>query len=109
MYLERSVMNPSGPWVRRGRHIVVDLERGGLRGIGELQEETLDGEFDLGAFPSAVLEALRKGLETAAVRLAVTFGFRDESRLTSLVFYARHPERGGRPIAKDEPGFKTLS
>lgn len=105
-----------GRWSRRGssivvdleRRSVVDLERGGLRGLAELQGEALESEFNFGAFPSAVLEALRKGLETAAVRLAVTFGFRDESRLTSLIFYARHPERAG-PITKGEPGFKALS
>lgn len=60
-------------------------------------------------FPESVLEALRGRLESTAIRLAVTFGFRDENRLSNLVFHARHPERGGRPIQKSEPGFKTLS
>lgn len=60
-------------------------------------------------FPEAVLKALRSGLESTAIKLAVVFGFRDESRLASLVFYARHPERGGQPIQKSEPGFKALS
>jgi hypothetical protein len=63
----------------------------------------------LSSFPAAVLEALRKGLERAAIQIAVKSGFRDETRLTSLIFYARHPERGGRPIAKSEPGFKASS
>jgi hypothetical protein len=59
--------------------------------------------------PSSVFKALRSGLESTAIRLAVTFGFRDEARLASLVFYARHPERDGQPIQKNEPGFKALS
>ena len=60
-------------------------------------------------FPESVLKALRSGLEGTAIRLAVTFGFRDENRLANVVFYTRHPERGGRPLQKGEPGFQTLS
>jgi len=71
---------------------------------GEVGELTSFSEF-----PGSVLKTLRSGAEGAAIWLAVRSGFRDESRLTSLVFYARHPERGGRPIQKGEPGFKALS
>ena len=42
------------------------------------------------------------GREGALVRAAVADGARDESRLTSLVFHARHPERQGRPLARSE-------
>jgi hypothetical protein len=75
-----------------------------LRGVRATSVLTAFSEF-----PESVLKALRSGLESTAIRLAVTFGFRDETRLTSLVFYARHPERGGRPIQKGEPGFQALS
>jgi D-alanyl-D-alanine carboxypeptidase-like protein len=33
---------------------------------------------------------------------AFVLGERDENRLTNIVFFARHPERGGRPIARGE-------
>lgn len=60
-------------------------------------------------FPNSILEALRKGLESVAVKLAVTFGYRDEITLTNIVFFARHPERSGRKLLKGEPGFENLS
>ena len=68
----------------------------------------LEDEFNFTAFPSAVLEVLRKGLESVAVRLAATFGYRDENKLTNLIFFARHPERNGRKIQRDEPNSKRL-
>jgi hypothetical protein len=66
-------------------------------------------EFGFLGFPTPVLDALRSGPAGLAIRLAVGLGFRDENKLTSLVFYARHPERAGRPLEKDESGFKVLS
>lgn len=44
-----------------------------------------------------------------AVRLAISMGNRDENSLTNLVFFARHPERSGRPIARTDPDFAALS
>ena len=66
-------------------------------------------EFSLSSFPSAVQEALRNGREVVASKLAIAYGHRDENQLTDLVFFARHPERSGRLIVKDEPDFKSLS
>jgi Uncharacterized protein conserved in bacteria (DUF2272)/Penicillin-insensitive murein endopeptidase len=43
------------------------------------------------------------------VRVAVAGGLRDRNQLTNLVFFARHPERKGRKLARDEPGYSTLS
>ena len=70
-----------------------------------------EGEYGAGLaqFPQAVLSTLRSGLETAAVKLAVTFGYRDENQLANLVFFARHPARGGRALTKGEPDFAALS
>jgi hypothetical protein len=51
---------------------------------------------------SAVRAALAKGSERLAVELAIRQGVADESRLADLVFYARHPERVGRPIQRGE-------
>jgi D-alanyl-D-alanine dipeptidase len=50
----------------------------------------------------AVALALGGGHETAAVQLAMRFGLRHESRLTDLVFHARHPERQGRRLDPSE-------
>jgi hypothetical protein len=66
-------------------------------------------EFTFFGFPNSILEALRKGLESVAVRLAVTFGFRDQNMLTNLVFFARHPERAGRKLVKGEKDYNNLS
>ena len=69
----------------------------------------LEEEFRLSDFPETILKALRGGLEGVAVRLAATWGYRDEDKLTNLIFFVRHPERGGRALTKGEPGFHTLS
>ena len=66
-------------------------------------------KFSFIGFPESVLEALRRRLESVAIKLAVTFGHRDEKRLTNLVFFARHPERNGRKLVKGEPQFNQLS
>ena len=71
--------------------------------------EVIDQEFSLAAFPKSVIEALRKGLESVAIQLAVTFGIRDDVRLANLVFFWRHQERQGRKLAKGEPDFDRLS
>jgi hypothetical protein len=48
-------------------------------------------------------------MEPTAVRLATVWGQRDPNVLTSMVFYQRHPERGGRRLSRDEPNFSALS
>ncbi|HSK91338.1 MAG TPA: D-Ala-D-Ala carboxypeptidase family metallohydrolase [Euzebyales bacterium] len=47
--------------------------------------------------------------EQAAVRQAMAAGSTDINDLTNLVFFARHPERGGRALSSSEPGFSALS
>ena len=49
-----------------------------------------------------IRNAVGGGLWSLAVELAITAGERDEKKLTNLVFRARHPELGGRPIRGDE-------
>lgn len=39
---------------------------------------------------------------TAMLKIAVYLGERNEIKLTDLVFHTRHPERGEKPIGKDE-------
>jgi LAS superfamily LD-carboxypeptidase LdcB len=41
-------------------------------------------------------------VKTPQALAAFVLGERDENRLTNIVFFARHPERGGRPIARGE-------
>jgi uncharacterized protein YcbK (DUF882 family) len=47
--------------------------------------------------------------DQATVRQAIAGGNTDVNKLTNLVFFARHPERGGRGLSASEPGFATLS
>jgi hypothetical protein len=65
----------------------------------------LEDQFSFANFPKAVLDALDRGGEFAAVLLAITLGSRDESILASLIFYKRHPERHRRPLKKGDPGI----
>jgi len=66
------------------------------------------GLFSFLGFPQSVLNAVRGGLESVAIKLAVAFGHRDEQQLTDLVFFARHPERQGRRLGQGEPDFPQL-
>jgi hypothetical protein len=53
--------------------------------------------------------ALDRGKELIAVNLAIARGLRDEDKLTDLVFFERHSERGGRRLREGEPDFAELS
>ena len=59
--------------------------------------------------PRPVGLALSAGLEGSAVRLAALWGQRDPDVLTNMVFFHRHPDRGARKLARNEPGFPALS
>jgi hypothetical protein len=103
----------AGTWSRRGRTIVLfpggaTASPGSFSGPEESEGELPLAAMDFGAFPASVRTMLGRGLETAAIRLAVTFGIRDEARLTDLIFYTRHSERRGRRLAAKEAGFKRL-
>jgi murein DD-endopeptidase MepM/ murein hydrolase activator NlpD len=49
-----------------------------------------------------LMDAIRRGMYTTTIQKAIKQGIRDENRLTSIVFNARHPELGGRRIKKEE-------
>lgn len=70
---------------------------------------TEEAEFNLLQFPQSVLKAIGNGLESVALRLAIALNYRDENQLSNLIFFARHPERMGRALAKGEPNFDDLS
>jgi len=55
-----------------------------------------------GATPAQVKDALDRKQWPEAIRQAIQRGVRDESRLTDLVFHARHPELQGRRLRGDE-------
>lgn len=46
--------------------------------------------------------------EAVQVVRAIAAGRTDENDLTDLVFSQRYPERGGRPVARGEPGYQEL-
>ncbi len=56
----------------------------------------------LGSLLMNFLELIASGQERLAVTLAYQQGITDENKLTNLVFFARHPELGGRRIRSDE-------
>ena len=66
-------------------------------------------EFSFSGFPQSVLNALRSGRESTAVKLAIALGYRNENELTDLVFFTRHPERNGRALSRNEPNYRELS
>ena len=76
--------------------------------LAEFFEGEEEDEFNPSAFPKSVIALVRMGLESAGLRLAIVFGFRNESQLTDLVFHARHPERSGRGITAGEANHRNL-
>jgi len=97
----------------RDAGIASELEWGGET---EMETELLPevaafaepAEFSLSQFPQSVLNVLNQGLFAPAVKLAIAFGYRNETQLTDLLFNARHPERFGRAITRSEPGYQSL-
>lgn len=59
----------------------------------------------LGGLAQGFFRAVRAGQESAAVSDAIRQGVRDENTLSNLVFFARHPELGGRKIRPGEHGL----
>jgi hypothetical protein len=55
-----------------------------------------------GSITDRIAGALRQGFWSLAVQLMIATGDRDENRLTSRIFHARHPELAGRAIRKEE-------
>jgi hypothetical protein len=58
--------------------------------------------------PLAVRLALRNGNEALAARFAKLWGERDAGKLTSMIFFHRHPERRGARLRSGEQGFERL-
>ena len=68
-------------------------------------QESSHAEPELGEADGLIgdfADHVRKGLASAAVLAAVSAGERDERVLTNRVFFALHPELGGRALRRDE-------
>ncbi|MEU0646040.1 D-alanyl-D-alanine carboxypeptidase family protein [Streptomyces umbrinus] len=65
--------------------------------------EEAEGLFD------RAREAYRDAVDVVKTRLRIGQGFRDETRLTDLVFLDRHPDRVNRPLQRQDPDFAVLS
>ncbi len=72
---------------------------------GELLQEY---EATTSGYPDRPRTA-RSDLESVLLRSAIRNGTTDENQLTDLIFFRRHPERNGRPIARSEPNAQQLS
>jgi peptidoglycan hydrolase-like protein with peptidoglycan-binding domain len=59
--------------------------------------------------PGGIGQVAYESPEAGAVRQAIAAGISDVNELTNRGFFARHPERGGRPLSPSEPGFGALS
>lgn len=69
---------------------------------GSAFDSEWEGPAGLGTVAANVRQMLQRGLWHLGVRLAIVRGERDENKLTNMVFFARHPELGGRRIRKGE-------
>ena len=58
--------------------------------------------------PESVISMVKRGLVSAGLKLAINLGFRSETQLTNLLFFMRHPERGGRAIVAGESNYSAL-
>jgi hypothetical protein len=72
-------------------------------------EVEMEEEFSASTLPPPVREALTMGLWPLAVQRAIDAGIRDDNTLTNMIFFAVHPERGGRALSPSEPGFSKLA
>jgi len=105
----RTLSQTQWPWPPEQEFNITEIAK--YRGAREMGATNLPdaGTFSPVGFPGPVLKALGRGLESVAIKLALTFGYGDERQLTDLIFYARHPERQGRRLAQSEPNFDRLS
>jgi len=59
--------------------------------------------FDLNSIPSTVLNLFKGGSTLfLAVSAAATVGINSSNTLTDIVFFLRYPERGGKPLTKND-------
>ncbi len=77
----------------------------GYAGLGSEEQLEPDAELPAGeqeGIVDTVTDLVQRGLVSAAVLAAIAAGERDELTLTNRIFFARHPELGGRKLRPDE-------
>ena len=79
-----------------------------LRTIGEPMYLSSRNQFGLVPSTLAVAQTVSVSKEVEMIQKELDRGMRDQNRLTNVVFFARHPERGIRAISKSEPQFNQL-
>src|ERR687892_95303 len=77
-------------------------------GLGQVPTPSPTPQFFPGSLFQRIQSALAGGQWYLALTLAVLSGDRDVNRLTSMIFFARHPKRGGRKLEPTEPNFQQL-
>lgn len=83
-----------GRWFRKNDQIILYLGDEHAADPYEYEQEVGGGETD------------RTATEAFGIRVAIEEGQTDETRLTDLVFNARHRERQGRPIQANEAALR---
>jgi hypothetical protein len=81
---------------------VVKVRDGSAAAVVPATEPRADGSSGIGALPHHIANMVRSGGLALKVALAMLAGERDPAKLTSMLFYLRHPERGGARIRADE-------
>ena len=84
------------PLLRNPTKYLLSLQVQARRGGGAVTPSAPG--WSVGDIFETVQQAVRAGLITMQIATALLSGLRDEVQLTSMIFYGRHPERGGKPI-----------
>jgi hypothetical protein len=74
-----------------------------------LHEQLLEERFEPSAISKDVANALNHKDWSLALKLSIQEGWRDESELTNLIFFARHPELPLGDLDPKDPMFRQLS
>jgi LAS superfamily LD-carboxypeptidase LdcB len=79
----------------------------------EMDEQTPEFDSELESIFGSIFDKIEDvvdwGKAQFMVRKEILAGNQDENQLTSLVFFARYPERQGRKLNKSESNFQQLS
>ncbi|MEV0386032.1 amidase domain-containing protein [Nonomuraea sp. NPDC050643] len=73
------------------------------------EDDTQEFETGGGVVTPQISEALNRRDWAAALRVAIEQGWRDDAALTNLVFFAQHPELGGKALDARAPGDAKLA
>jgi hypothetical protein len=78
-------------------------------GLGNSPDISSTTSTTTGSIFQQIQNALASGQWYLALTLSILTGLRDENKLTNMIFFARHRERGGRKLEKGEPNYTGLS